>query len=201
VEEFLVSRSLPEVVLARHGETEWTVSGQHTGRTDLPLTPRGERNARALVQRLAGRTFAEVLTSPLQRARQTAELAGFGGVARTAPDLVECDYGEYEGLTTDEIHERRPKWNVFRDGCPSGESVAAAATRADRVIEGLRASGGNILVFGHGHFFRVLAARWLGLPAGAGSLFVLSTAAVSILGYEHDLDEPAILLWNDCQHT
>src|SRR6266436_8502046 len=189
--------SLPELSLARHGETAWALTGQHTGRTDIPLTGRGERNARSLAQRLTGVAFARVLTSPLSRALRTCELAGFGGQADIDPDLQEWDYGQYEGRRTADIRQERPGWDLFRDGCPGGESVAAVGARADRVIARLRAVDGNVLLFSHGHFLRVLAARWLGLPADKARLFVLSTAALSILGYEHNLSEPAIRLWND----
>jgi broad specificity phosphatase PhoE len=193
--------SLPEVYLARHGETAWTITGQHTGRTDVPLTARGEQNALNLRQRLNGVTFAKVLVSPLARARRTCELAGFGDTAEVDPELHEWDYGEYEGRRTVDIRQERPGWYLFRDGSPGGESVAAVGARADRVITRLRAIDGHVLVFSHGHFLRVLAARWLGLPAGEARLFVLSTAALSILGYEHNLEEPAIRLWNDDRHV
>jgi probable phosphoglycerate mutase len=188
---------LPSVYLARHGETAWTVTGQHTGRTDLPLTDRGERNAVRLGGRLQGRIFARVYASPLQRARRTCELAGFGPVAEVDPDLAEWDYGAYEGLRTAEIHRDRPDWHLFRDGCPGGENVADVGARADRVVARLRAAGGDVLVFSSGHILRVVTARWLGLEPAAGRLFVLGTAALSILGYEHDLTEPALRLWND----
>jgi probable phosphoglycerate mutase len=194
----------PTVALARHGETEWSLSGQHTGLTDLPLTANGEAQARRLGQRLRGMNFARVLTSPLQRAARTCDLAGFGPEAKIAaetdPDLVEWDYGEYEGIRTAEILRTRPGWRLFRDGCPNGESPAEAGARADRVIARLRAADGDTLVFSSGHFSRVLAARWLGLPPGAGACFILGTASLSILGYEHDLTEPAIRLWNNTAH-
>jgi broad specificity phosphatase PhoE len=193
--------SLPEVSLARHGETAWALTGQHTGRTDIPLTARGERQARSLAQRLTGAVFARVLTSPLSRARRTCELAGFGGQAEVDPDLQEWDYGQYEGQRTADIRQERPGWDLFRDGCPGGESVEAVGARADRVMARLRGVEGNVLVFSHGHFLRVLAARWLGLTAGAARHFVLSTAALSILGYEHTRDEPALRLWNDNRHA
>jgi broad specificity phosphatase PhoE len=192
---------LPEVYLARHGETAWAISGQHTGLTNIPLTERGERNARSLGDRLKGTTFTEVRTSPLHRATRTAELAGFGGQAVPDPDLVEWDYGDYEGRKTVDIRVDNPGWQIFRDGCPGGESVADVAARADRVVDRLRAMEGRVLLFGHGHFFRVLAARWLGLPAIEGRLFLLSTASLSILGYEHGPDEPVIKLWNDNRHV
>jgi broad specificity phosphatase PhoE len=193
--------ALPTVYLARHGETAWSVSGQHTGRTDIPLTARGERNAEGLGQRLSGIPFAEVLTSPLSRARRTCELAGFGAGAEADPDLQEWDYGRYEGRRTVDIRKERPGWYLFSDGCPGGESVEAIGARADRVVARLRSVEGNALVFSHGHILRVLAARWLGLPAGEARLFLLSTAALSILGYEHALNEPAIRLWNDDRHV
>jgi broad specificity phosphatase PhoE len=193
--------SLPVVYLARHGETEWSVSGQHTGHTDIPLTARGEQDAQRLARRLAGVTFAKIFTSPLARARRTCELAGFGDAAEVDADLQEWDYGAYEGRRTVDIRQERPDWYLFRDGCPGGESVEAIGTRADRVVARLRAIEADILVFGHGHILRVLAARWLGLPPGEARLFVLSTAALSILGYEHALHEPAIRLWNDNRHV
>jgi broad specificity phosphatase PhoE len=195
-----MSESLPEVYLARHGETEWTVTRRHTGRTDLRLTARGEDNARGLRERLRGLVFDRVFVSPLQRARRTCELAGFGDRAVTIADLSEWDYGSYEGRRTDEIHRERPGWRLFRDGCPAGESVGDVSARTDRVIGRLRSLPGHVLLFGHGHFFRVLAARWLNLPAADGRYFVLGTAALSVLGYEHGLDDPAILLWNDDRH-
>jgi broad specificity phosphatase PhoE len=196
-----LSDSLPEIYLGRHGETAWTISHQHTGRSDIPLTERGERNARSLGERLKGTTFAKVFVSPLSRARRTAELAGFGDVCESVDDLMEWDYGSYDGLTTDEIRRQRPYWSLFRDGCPGGESVDAVGARADRVVARLRTVHSRILLVGHGHFFRVLAARWLGLPASDGRLFYLSTASLSVLGYEHAGDEPAVRLWNDVRHV
>ena len=196
-----MSESLPEIYLARHGETAWTLSHQHTGRTDIPLTERGERNARSLGQRLRGTTFGKVFTSSLVRATRTAELAGFGSVALAVPDLMEWDYGRYEGKTTAEIRKENSNWSLFRDGCPDGESVATVGARADRVIARLRGLDGRVLLFGHSHFFRVLAARWLGLIPADGRLYYLSTASLSILGYEHSLDDPVIRLWNDDRHV
>jgi probable phosphoglycerate mutase len=194
-------QTLPVVYLARHGETAWSLSGQHTGLTDLPLTERGERNARQLAKRLQGIPFAKVFTSPLQRAMRTCELAGFGAVAEGLPELVEWNYGDYEGRRTDEIRVERPGWNIFRDGCPGGETPAQVADRANRVIDKVRAIEGNVLLFSSGHFLRVLAARWLDLAAEAGRYFFLSTASVSILGYEHDFVEPTIRLWNNVDHV
>jgi len=197
-----MSEALPVIHLARHGDTAWTISGQHTGHTDLPLTERGERNARALGERLRGREFARVFTSPLQRAVRTCELAGFGSAAEADPDLVEWDYGEYEGRRTAEIHAERPGWLLFRDGCPGGEAPNQVGARADRVIARLRAvGGGDVLLFSSGHFLRVLTARWLGLDAAAGAYFILGTSSLSALGYEHDRTEPAIRLWNDTHHV
>jgi len=196
-----MNESLPEVYLARHGETAWTISRQHTGRTDIPLTARGEANARGLGARLKGETLDLVFVSPLGRTRRTCELAGFGARARPEADLLEWDYGAYEGRTTAEIRAERPGWHLFRDGCPGGESLEAVGTRADRVIARLKVAGGRVILFGHSHFFRVLAARWLSLPATDARYFVLGTAALSVLGYEHALDEPAILLWNDDRHA
>ena len=193
--------SLPSVYLARHGETAWSISGQHTGKTDLPLTGRGERNARRLGARLAGQAFARVFCSPLIRARRTCELAGFGEVANSDCDLIEWDYGDYEGRKTEEILRQRPEWQLFRDGCPGGESVADVGRRADRVVARVRQIEGDVLLFSSGHFLRVLASRWLALDASCGRLLLLSTAALSVLGYEHTLAEPAIHLWNDCAHV
>ena len=196
-----MSETFPEIYLARHGETAWTISRQHTGRSDIPLTDRGEANAIGLGERLRGVDFARVLTSPLQRARRTCELAGFADRAEVDLDLVEWDYGDYEGLTTAEIRRERSGWDMFRDGCPGGESVGTIAVRADRVIRHLRPIEGRTLLIGHSHFFRVLAARWLGRPADEGRFYVLGTASLSVLGYEHDRDEPVIRLWNDDRHT
>jgi broad specificity phosphatase PhoE len=185
------------IYLARHGETAWSLTGQHTGRTDLPLTERGERNARRLGKRLSGLAFAKVLTSPLQRAMRTCELAGFGAVAEEDRNLVEWDYGEYEGLRTAEIQVERPGWQLFRDGCPGGESPAQVGKRADYTVSRLRQCNGNVLIFSSGHFLRVLAARWLGLEPDAGRFFMLKTAALSAIGYESDLSRPVIDFWDD----
>jgi broad specificity phosphatase PhoE len=196
-----MSEELPRVYLARHGETEWSLSGQHTGLTDLPLTKRGELNARQLGERLRGLTFARVFTSPLQRASQTCRLAGFDDVAEILPDLVEWNYGRYEGRRTVEIHAERPDWDLFRDGCPGGEFPGQVGARADRVIEKVRAVTGNVLIFSSGHFLRVFASRWIGFPPAAGRHLLLSTASLSIVGYEHNRSQPAIRLWNDTQHV
>lgn len=195
-------KNLPIVYLARHGETAWTLSRQHTGRTDLPLTERGEGTAQRLGQRLKGLHFAKVLTSPLQRAARTCELAGFGAIAEVDQDLVEWDYGQYEGRRTAEIRAERPDWELFRDGCPGGESPQQVAERADRVVRRLRAIGGDVLLFSSGHFLRVLAACWLGIARPInGRFFMLSTASLSALGYEHDLSGPVIRLWNETHHV
>ena len=197
-----MSQALPIVYLARHGETAWTISGQHTGLTDLPLTERGERNARRLEERLRELTFAKVFTSPLQRARRTCELAGFGAVAEIDPDLVEWNYGEYEGRRTAEIRAERPDWELFRDGAPGGESPAQAAARADRVVNRVRAVLGDVLLFSSGHFIRVLATRWIGLEVNVNAKrFMLSTASLSAVGYENELSRPVIRLWNDTHHV
>jgi len=196
-----MSKSLPIVYLARHGETAWSLSGQHTGLTDLPLTERGERNARRLEERLRGLTFARVFTSPLVRAARTCELAGFRGVAEVDRDLLEWNYGDYEGRRTSEIHAQRPDWQLFRDGGPGGETPEQVGVRADRVVSRVRATQGDVLLFSSGHFLRVLAARWLGLEAGAGRYFLLSTASVSALGYEHNLSQAVIRLWDDTRHV
>jgi broad specificity phosphatase PhoE len=196
-----MNEALPIVYSARHGETAWTVSGQHTGLTDLPLTERGERNARRLEERLRGLICVKVFTSPLQRARRTCELAGFGVLAEIDRDLLEWNYGEYEGRLTSDIHRERPDWQLFRDGCPGGESPKEVGARADRVVKRVRAVGGDVLLFSSGHFLRVFAARWLGLEPGAGRFFLLSTASLSALGYEHNLSEPVIRLWDDTRHV
>ncbi len=187
---------LPEVYLARHGETAWTITRQHTGHSDIPLTPAGEDEARSLGERLAEGRFDFVATSPLIRARRTASLAGFP-TAIELPDLMEWNYGDFDGLTTAQIKAHQDDWLVFRDGCPGGESAAAAADRADRLVKLLREKKGKSLVFSHGHFLRLLAARWLGLPPLAGRCFVLDTTSLSVLGYEHSLEQPVIRLWND----
>jgi probable phosphoglycerate mutase len=196
-----MSDDLPIVYLARHGETEWSLSGRHTGLTDLPLTARGERNARRLGERLQGSTFAKVFTSPLQRATKTCEFAGFKSAAEVDRDLVEWNYGDYEGKRSAEILKERPGWQLFRDGCPGGESPAQIAERADRVVRRVRSVPGNTLIFSSGHFLRVLAARWLGLEPIAGRYLLLLTASVSALGYEHNLAEPVIRFWNDTRHV
>lgn len=192
----------PQIIyLARHGETAWSLSGQHTGLTDLPLTPRGECNARRLGQRLAGLEFAKVFTSPLQRASRTCELAGFGRRAEADGDLVEWHYGEYEGLSTADIHVKRPGWEPFRDGFPGGESFDQVGARADRVVERVRSVDGAVLLFSSGHFLRILAARWIGLKPEGGRYFLLGTASLSTLTFEHNPSEPAIGLWNDTRHV
>jgi probable phosphoglycerate mutase len=185
---------MTELLLARHGETKWSAIGRHTGRTDLPLTQSGRRRAAALRSALNGRAFALVLTSPLRRARETCELAGIGGAAQVRDDLHEWDYGDYEGLTTPQIHERRPAWSLWRDGAPNGETATEVGARADRVIAEARAADGDVIAFGHGHMLRVLGARWLGLGPDDGGLFALGTGALCTLGYEHDL--PVVVHWN-----
>jgi broad specificity phosphatase PhoE len=197
-----MSEPLPVVYVARHGETAWSLSGQHTGITDLPLTEHGQRNACRLGERLQGLTFTRVFTSPLQRARRTCELAGFGAVAEIDRELLEWNYGEYEGRRTAEILTERPGWQLFRDGCPGGESPDQIGARAGRVVSRLRAIRGDVLIFSSGHFLRVLAARWLGLEAAGGRYFLLSTASLGMLAYEHNsLGEPVIRLWNDTRHV
>jgi broad specificity phosphatase PhoE len=186
-----------QIFLIRHGETEWSLNGRHTGSTDLPLTANGERRAAQLLGFLRPVAFARVLTSPLQRARRTCELAGLGAAAQVEPDLHEWDYGDYEGRTSAEIRAERPGWNVFQDGCPNGESVDQVSRRADRVLAGLRVIDGTVALFSHGQFLRALAVRWIGLAVQAGQHFSLDTASPSILGYEqHNGEIPAICLWN-----
>lgn len=197
-----MNNQLPVIYLARHGETAWTITGQHTGLTDLPLTAQGENNARRLGCRLKGLEFAEVFTSPLQRAMQTCALAGFGPAAEVEPDLVEWDYGEYEGRRTVEIRAERPGWELFRDGAPGGESPVQVMARAENVWKRVRDVTGNVLLFSSGHFIRVLAASWIGLhPSVHSTSFLLSTASLSAVGYDHDLSHPVIRLWNDTHHV
>ncbi len=185
---------VPVIVLVRHGETEWSRAGRHTGRTDVGLTPAGAAQARALAGRLGG-PFGVVLTSPLRRAADTCRLAGLGDRAEVVDELVEWDYGAYEGLTSAEIRRRRPGWSLWRDGVPGGEDAEAVAARLEPVVRRLARARHDVAVFSHGHALRVLAARWLGLPAADGGLFALSTGAVSRLGREHGT--PVILRWNE----
>jgi probable phosphoglycerate mutase len=186
-----------KLYLIRHGETEWSITGQHTGRTDLALTAAGEDEVRQLSPRLSGATFSHLLTSPLKRAQRTCALVGLNGNPEIEPDLIEWNYGDYDGLTTEEIREQRPDWNVFCDGCPNGELPAEVASRADRLITHLRQLEGNVALFTHGHFGRVLAARWIGLPITEGEHFQLDTGSLSILGIDADhADAPMIELWN-----
>jgi broad specificity phosphatase PhoE len=197
-----MSDTLPIIYVARHGETAWSLTGQHTGLTDLPLTEHGEHNARSLAPRLQGMTFAKVFTSPLQRAVRTCQLAGFGSVAEIDPDLLEWDYGDYEGRRGAEIRKERPDWNLFRDGCPGGESPNQVAARANRVVRRVREIPGDVLLFSSGHFIRVLATSWLDLePTVNSRRFMLSTASLSALGYEESLSRPVIRLWNDTHHV
>jgi broad specificity phosphatase PhoE len=193
--------ALPTIYAARHGETEWSLSGQHTGITDLPLTEHGERDAHKLGGRLRGLTFTKVFTSPLQRARRTCEVAGFGAQAEVLHDLMEWNYGHFEGVRTRDIHRERPGWDLFRDGCPGGETAELVGVRADRVVSTIRGIDGNVLLFSSSHFLRVLAARWIGLKPTGGRHFVLGTTALSAFGYEHDDPaQPVIHMWNDLRH-
>lgn len=196
-----MSDKLPIVYLARHGNTAWTHSGQHTGLTDLPLTPDGERNAVRLGERLKGLTFAKVFTSPLQRAARTCQLAGFGRAAETDPDLVEWNYGKYEGLTSAQILQQRPDWDLFRDGCPGGESPQQIGERAYRVVQRIRGVTDDVLLFASGHIIRVLTACWLGVGPAGGRFFLLSPASLSALSYEHNLYRPVVRLWDDDRHV
>ncbi len=192
-----MSSELPRLFLARHGDTEWTDSRQRTGRTDLPLNERGEERARQIGERLRRFSFARVFTSPLQRASKTCLLAGFGEVAEDDPDLVEWDYGRFEGKLTRQILREAPGWELFRDGCPDGESPQDVAARADRFIARTRGVGDNVLAFSSGHVIRMIAARWLGLPPGSGRFFFCRPASVGVLGFEHNSrDEPIVGLWN-----
>ncbi len=194
---FPAAAGRPQLYLFRHGRTEWSASGQHTGLTDIPLTGEGEDQARRLAPRLKDLSFDQVLTSPLQRARRTGELAGLGAQMQVEPGLAEWDYGDFEGLTSAQIRERRPGWNVFRDGAPNGETPEAVADRADRLIARLEAMTGRIALFSHGHFSRVFAARWLGRSIELGQHFILGEAAMNVLGYDPGRpDVRVISLWN-----
>jgi broad specificity phosphatase PhoE len=192
-----MNKALPNIYLVRHGETEWSLSGQHTGRVDIPLTSHGEDEAAHLRKRLEEIKPVLVLSSPSQRARRTCELAGWSANMQVDADLTEWDYGDYEGRTTPEIKKERPDWSLFRDGCPHGETAEDVGLRADRVIARVRSLNEDVLLFGHSHTFRIFAARWLALPAQGGAYFKLAPASVSILSFEHTLAEPAIALWND----
>ena len=186
-----------QVYLIRHGETAWSLSGQHTGRTDVPLTEHGEQQARQLGERLRGLSFSQVLVSPMRRARRTCELAGLAALARVDEAIREWDYGEYEGLTGAQIHAQRADWDVFRDGCPGGESPPQVCARADALLSRLRPLAASVAIFSHGHFLRALAVRWIELPLLYGRNFGLNAAALCMLGYEHhNVHEPAIELWN-----
>ncbi|RIA46696.1 putative phosphoglycerate mutase [Hephaestia caeni] len=188
--------SLPEITLVRHGETLWSRTRRHTGRTDIPLTPAGEEAAVGLTARLPSPPLPIVWSSPSQRAFDTCRLAGFAAWSAKKPDLAEWDYGDYEGRTTADIQAERPGWNLFRDGCPGGETAADVGMRVDRIIAALRDADCNALIFSSAHVMDVLAARWLGLEPQQGSLFALDTASISVLGYAHDQNEPVILRWN-----
>jgi len=188
----------PVVLLVRHGDTEWSRSGQHTSSTDLPLLPAGEAAAQALGERLRQYDFTLVLASPMQRARETARLAGLDDHLEITEDLVELGYGEYEGLTTPQIREERPGWSIWADGAPGGESLADAGARVDRVIARAEAAGGDVALFAHGHILRIVGARWLGLPPETGAGLALSTASLCMLGYERE--RRVIWLWNDTSH-
>ena len=189
-----MAASTQKVYVIRHGETEWSLTGQHTGVTDIPLTENGRAVARRLRPVLAEQSFQLVLTSPLRRARETCELAGFGARAALEADLHEWNYGEYEGLTTKQIHHKQPGWMLFRDGCPGGETPAQIGARVDRVVARVRGTAGDVVLFAHGHVFRVLVARWIGLPSAAGEHFLLDTATLNVLGYYGD--SPAVKIWN-----
>lgn len=189
-----MTRNLQQIYLIRHGETEWSLSGQHTGRTDIPLTRNGRKMAEQLATVLAGEVFEQVMTSPLQRARETCALAGLGPQAVIEPDLAEWHYGDYEGLTTSEILAEAPDWLLFRDGCPGGESPEQVGARVDRLIATVRSVPGHVVLFGHGHLFRLFAARWLDLPVLEGRRFMLYPATLSILSYYRGI--PAVKRWN-----
>jgi broad specificity phosphatase PhoE len=194
------AKILPRLFLVRHGNTDWADALKHTGRTDVPLNARGEQRARELGARLKGQTFAKVFVSPLIRARRTCELAGFAAQAEVNPDLLEWNYGDYEGRLTRDIHRERPDWDLFRDGAPSGESPDQVAARADRFVQLVRPIDGDVAAFSSGHIIRMIAARWLGLEPLDAKYFYCDTASVGILGYERDRSQPVILLWNDARH-
>jgi probable phosphoglycerate mutase len=194
-----VSNPQQKVYLLRHGETEWSLNGRHTGVTDIPLTENGRKLARQLQPILAREKFVTVFTSPLQRARDTCDLAGLGTLASIDRDLMEWNYGEYEGLTTDQIRQMKPDWSVFRDGCPGGESPPEVSVRADRIVSRVRAVDGNVALFSHGHILRVLAARWINLSASYGENFLLDTATLNVLGYYRE--SPAFKIWNAPLHN
>ena len=191
-----MNKTLPQIFLVRHGETGWTISGQHTGRTDIPLTERGEHDAIALGAQLRNLNFAKELASPLQRARQTGDLAGFAGCMEFDADLMEWDYGAYEGRRTSDIRAERPDWRLFEDGCPSGETLVEVSIRADRVIARMRELDDDVLLFAHRDILRILIARWIALPALEARRLHLATTSLSILGYDHDVDEPVIRMLN-----
>jgi broad specificity phosphatase PhoE len=195
--EIVPRNTTQRIIVVRHGETAWSREKRHTGRSDLPLTAEGREQARALVAQLAGLDFAAVFVSPLQRARETCELAGFADRAVVEPDLIEWDYGEYEGMTSSEIEQRRPGWTLFGDGVIGGETIGDVAARAERVIARVRAAEGDVLLFGHGHQLRILTALWLEFPATAAQHLQLATASPSTLGFEHDWT--ALLSWNGLQ--
>jgi broad specificity phosphatase PhoE len=190
----------PNIWIVRHGQTEWSVAGKHTGRRDIPLTPEGEEEARKLAARLRPIRFDAVLASPLERARKTCELAGFGARAEPVPDLMEWNYGDYEGLKSADIRAKRPDWSLFRDGCPGGEQLKDVVLRADRVVQRLKSAAANVLLFSHGHFLRVLATRWAGISPESGSRFGLAPASISILAWDAASGEPIIDRWNDVSH-
>ena len=189
-----MNKPLQQIYLIRHGETAWSLSGQHTGTTDIPLTENGRKVAKLFDPLCAEVSFALVLTSPLERARTTCELAGLGGQAKVDNDLMEWNYGEYEGVTTEQIHAKSPEWMLFRDGCPGGESPEQVGVRADRLIARVRAAEGDVALFAHGHILRVLAVRWFGLPIVAGCHFMLDTSTLSVLSYYQSI--PAVKRWN-----
>ena len=193
-----MSQTSRVVVLVRHGETEWTRTKQHTGRQDIPLNDAGRREGELLRHRLAAWPFTRVFVSPLSRARDTAALAGLGDRAEVRPDLMELDYGAYEGRTRTDILRERPEWNLWRDGCPQGETAEQVGVRADRIISEVRGVEGDVAIFSHGHMLRILSARWVRSPAAFGERLALSTASVSVLGYEHSSE--VIWLWNDVSH-
>jgi broad specificity phosphatase PhoE len=191
------TQMLPRLFLIRHGDTDWTDSRKHTGRTDIPLNAHGEQHARLLGERLKGESFARVFVSPLVRVRRTCEIAGFAAHAQVNPDLVEWDYGEYEGRLSVEVERERPGWTLYQDGAPHGESPEQVATRADRFVELVRPIEGDVAAFSSGQIIRMIAARWLGMPPLAARYFYTATASVGILGYEHNRAHPVILLWDD----
>jgi len=192
-----MDKKLPRIYIVRHGQTLWSINGKHTGITDIPLTKKGEEQAGYLKKYLSNKKFVSVLSSPLKRSLKTCEIAGYKNVCEVRDELREWNYGDYEGIKTSEIKNKMASWNLFEHGCPNGETIQEVEKRADEIISEIKSKNGDVLIFSHGHFLRILAARWIGVDADIAKHLLLGTAAMSVLGYDHNLNEPAILLWND----